>query len=315
MLYVGSAEPLSADQVDLVQVLADAFAVAYARYDDFRQLEAALDDLRATQAQLIHAEKMASLGQLTAGIAHEIKNPLNFVNNFSEIIVELTAELTDELDRDLDTPLREVADDFRMILGDLTLNAGQIAKHGKRADRIIKSMMDHARGGTGQREAIDLASLLREYAGLAYHGMRAQWPGFTCQIEHAYDEHLGTVSVVPQELGRVLLNLLGNAFDAVHEKAESAGESYVPMVKVSTRRVEDQAEIRIEDNGMGIPEGVRERIFEPFFTTKPTGTGNTGLGLSLSYDIVTQGHGGTLTVESQEGEGAVFVVRLPDATL
>ncbi len=308
MLYVGSAAPLPDDQIDLVQTLAEAFSMAYARYEDFTQLEAAkvkveamLADLKSMQAQLVQQEKMASLGQLTAGIAHEIKNPLNFVNNFAELIEELAEELAEALAQ---------GEDVTDILLDLKQNAARIAHHGKRADDIVRSMMQHARGGTGEHAPTAINTLVEEYVNLAYHGMRASRPDFTVEVERAYDEAVDRVELVPQEIGRVLLNLLGNAFDAVYEHAARISGDYAPTVKVSTRQVNGKVEIQVSDNGPGIPTEVRDRIFEPFFTTKPTGTG-TGLGLSLSYDIVTQGHGGTLTVESIEREGATFVITLP----
>jgi signal transduction histidine kinase len=275
-----------------------------------REIERAYTQLKATQAQLIQQEQMASLGQLTAGIAHEIKNPLNFVNNFSEIVVELCDELGDLLSPHLDATLQGEADDFRMILADLRQNAGVIVQHGKRADGIVHAMMQHASGSTGRREATDVNALVSEHIDLAYHGKRAQVQGLTVEIKRDLDGQVGTVEIVPQEIGRVLLNLLGNAVDAVHEHALSINGSYMPTVTVQTRRVEEGVEIRVSDNGPGIPEAILEKIFEPFFTTKPAGSG-TGLGLSMSYDIVTQGHSGTLTVESPEGEGATFVVTLP----
>ena len=307
MLYVGSTEPLDADAIESVRSLGDAFAVAYSRYEDFqrlesknREVEAAMHDLQAAQQQLVHAEKMASLGALTAGIAHEIKNPLNFVNNFAGLTQELVEELESESD----------PEEIRSILADLKQNAASIEEHGRRADAIVRSMMDHARGGEQRREEIELNALIAEYVGLAYHGKRAQVPNFNAAIEQELDPGAGRVTVVPQEIGRVLLNLIGNAFDAVYEHAARVNGAFVPTVTVSTRRVDGRVEIVVSDNGPGIPDAIRERIFEPFFTTKPTGAG-TGLGLSLSYDIVTQGHGGTLTVESEQGRGATFVVKLP----
>ena len=269
--------------------------------ENARELEKAYEKLKATQAQLIQQEKMASLGQLTAGIAHEIKNPLNFVNNFAELNKELAEELAEALDQ---------GEDVTNLLFDLKQNAARIAHHGKRADDIVRSMMQHARGGTGERAPTAINTLVEEYVNLAYHGMRASRPDFTVEVERAYDEAVDRVELVPQEIGRVLLNLLGNAFDAVYEHAARISGDYAPTVKVSTRQVNGKVEIQVSDNGPGIPTEVRDRIFEPLFTTKPTGTG-TGLGLSLSYDIVTQGHGGTLTVESIEREGATFVITLP----
>ncbi|WP_457654745.1 tetratricopeptide repeat protein [Rhodocaloribacter sp.] len=269
-----------------------------------REIEHAYHRLQETQEQLVHAEKMASLGALTAGIAHEIKNPLNFVNNFAELNAELVEELAEIL---ADGPGN---DDLHDVLADLKQNSGIIAQHGKRADAIVRSMMAHARGGSGGRETIDLNALVREYVALAYHGKRAQMPEFNVEILSDLGDDVGAVEVAPQELGRVLLNLLGNAFDAVHEHASKLNGTYAPVVTVTTRRHGDRVEIRVTDNGPGIPPDVRAKIFEPFFTTKPTGSG-TGLGLSLSYDIVTQGHGGTLTFESTPGAGAAFVVTLP----
>ena len=273
------------------------------------ELKQSLDDLKATQARLVQQEKMASLGQLTAGIAHEIKNPLNFVNNFAELSVDLADDLAQSL---------AGGEDVSELLEDLKSNAAAISHHGRRADSIVRSMMQHASGRRGERESVDLNVLLDEYVNLAYHGRKAHQVGFICRIERAYDKTLGRVELVPPEMGRVFLNLLSNAFDAVHGHALTfnatdgrvAARPYTPTVRVRTQRLEDQVELRIEDNGPGIDKAVREKIFEPFFTTKPTGSG-IGLGLSLAYDIVTQGHGGSLAVESTEGGGATFIVTLP----
>jgi signal transduction histidine kinase len=320
MLYVGSAAPLREAEVGLVRTLADAFAVAYARYEDFQQLELqnqalevaktrvedALQEVQQTQTQLVQSEKMASLGQMTAGIAHEIKNPLNFVNNFAELNTELTDEIFDELAADPDLRVSAVRD----VLDDIRANASQINKHGKRADAIVKSMMQHARGDSGQRMPVGVNSMVEEYVNLAFHGMRASTPGFAAEVERDYDEHAGTVEMMGQALGRVVLNLLSNAFYAVLKRADQESNAYVPTVSVSTRRTGGRILIQVSDNGTGMPPDVREKIFNPFFTTKPTGEG-TGLGLSLSYDIITQGHGGQLTVESTEGEGTTFTIALP----
>ena len=276
-----------------------------------REIERAYHELRDTKDRLVQQEKMASLGALTAGIAHEIKNPLNFINNFAEVNEELAEELREAL---------ENGEDLTEIIDDMEQNASVIKQHGKRADGIVHAMMQHASGGTGQRESTDINQLVSEHIDLAYHGKRAQVPGFTAEIERDLGEEAGIVEVVPQEIGRVLLNLLGNAFDAVHERALSingpegpmAIGPYAPTVQVATQRVGDQVEIRVSDNGLGIPSEIKEKIFEPFFTTKPTGSG-TGLGLSLSYDIIAQGHGGTLTVEGNEDAGATFIIRLPAA--
>ncbi|GAB5521414.1 MAG: hypothetical protein RhofKO_36650 [Rhodothermales bacterium] len=263
-------------------------------------LERAVRHLKQTQVQLVQQEKMASLGALTAGIAHEIKNPLNFINNFAEVNEELADELREDL-ADHPDALAAIED----LLGDLKQNASVIAQHGKRADSIVKSMMQHARSGRSEKQAVGLNALIDEHVDLAYHGKRATVPGFTVEVERDFGVDVGEVSVVPQDMGRVVLNLVGNAFDALLE----AGTEQ-PKVTVTTRRLTDAVEIRVSDNGPGMLEEVKAKIFEPFFTTKPTGQG-TGLGLSLSYDIITQGHGGTMTVETEPGEGAAFLIRLP----
>ena len=271
------------------------------------RLEQVLRELRAMQDQLLQSEKMASLGRLTAGIAHEIKNPLNFVNNFAQLAVELIDEIVEETEEAPDLPASAVHD----RLDDLQVTAQKVVEHGRRADRIVQSMLLHARGSGGDRRVVDVAEMLREYVNLAYHGMRASVPGFNVTIEQDYEEELGEVALVPQEIGRVLLNLLNNAFYAVHVK-KAAQNGYAPHVAVRARRAGASVEIRIEDNGPGIPAALKDRIFEPFFTTKPAGEG-TGLGLSLSYDIVVQGHGGTMAVESDGSLGATFVLTLPAA--
>ncbi len=270
------------------------------------ELEQTLTELKATQDQLIQREKMASLGELTAGIAHEIQNPLNFVNNFSEVSVELIEELKEERRReDRDIELEEE------LLTDLTQNLQKITHHGKRADSIVKGMLQHSRTSTPQREPTDLNNLADEYLRLAYHGLRASDKSFNATLIMDFDEHLGKVSVVPQDMGRVLLNLFTNAFYATEQKRKTGLAGYQPTVQVSTKRLSDeQIEIRVRDNGCGIPKTVLTKIYQPFFTTKPTGQG-TGLGLSLSYDIVTKGHGGELTVETEEGEFTEFIIQLP----
>ena len=286
------------------------------------ELQRLLDELRTTQQQLIHAEKMASLGALTAGIAHEIKNPLNFINTFAALSRELADDLQDELDaergdaeRDDERDDERDADEIALLLSDLKANAEKIEEHGRRADSIVRSMLEHSRGSSGERRAVAVNALVEEYVALAYHGKRAQTPGFNVEIRQDLSGEVGEVEMVPQEIGRVVLNLVGNAFDAVHERAqaaedEGAAEPYAPRVAVTTHRRAASVEIRVEDNGVGIPEAVQARVFEPFFTTKPAGSG-TGLGLSLSYEIVVQGHGGALEVESAEGHGTAFIVRLP----
>jgi len=291
-----------------------------ARGDEARRArvaaEAALEDLRKAQDRLVQTEKMASLGQLTAGIAHEIKNPLNFVNNFSD----LSAELLDELNAAI-VPLEAIADpklrDEITELSDMLKgNLAKIAEHGRRADSIVKNMLAHSRTGTGERRSVDLNGLAEEALNLAYHGARAEVPGFNITMEKDLAPDISLVELYPQEFTRVLLNLIGNGFYATRKRAEQTEPGYEPTLRLSTRAMGDQVEIRVRDNGTGIPEAVQERIFEPFFTTKPTGEG-TGLGLSLSYDIVVKQHGGQLTVESEPGNFTEFRIilprRLPDA--
>jgi signal transduction histidine kinase len=267
------------------------------------ELKNSLTELRSTQAQLIQQEKMASLGELTAGIAHEIQNPLNFVNNFSEVSNELIDEMTSELAIDNRQSAINIA-------GDVKQNLEKIIHHGKRADAIVKGMLQHSRASSGQREPTDINAFADEYLRLAYHGFRAKDKSFHAKFETDLDPTIEKINVVPQDMGRVLLNLINNAFYAVDEKKRQLDGSYEPCVSISTRRVDNKVEIKVKDNGNGIPQKVKDKIFQPFFTTKPTGAG-TGLGLSLSYDIITKGHGGELKVETEEGEGSVFSVTLP----
>lgn len=296
--------------VSVLRTLAAYAAIALDNAQSYRQLNVTLNELKSTQEQLVQQEKLASLGALTAGIAHEIKNPLNFINNFSSLSAELVMELADAL--------REGRyEEVEGLLPDLRLNMEKIEEHGRRADGIVRSMMAHARGGEGMREFVNLNALVGEYADLAYHGQRARSPGFTFELVRDFDESVGAVEVVAQEIGRVVLNLVANAIDAVAERAAdglpSDGESgrFSPTVRVATRQVGDRVEVRVEDNGAGIPEAVRARVFEPFFTTKPAGAG-TGLGLSMSNDIITKGHGGALSVETSGGRGTTFIVTLPE---
>jgi two-component system, NtrC family, sensor kinase len=266
-------------------------------------LNKTLTDLKATQSQLIQAEKMASLGELTAGIAHEIQNPLNFVNNFSEVSGELMEELEQELDMGN-------VQEAKVISSDIKQNLQKIHHHGQRADAIVKNMLQHSRTTAGEKQLTNLNNLADEYLRLAYHGLRSKDKSFTCTLDTFYDLKLEKVEVVPQDIGRVLLNLFNNAFYAVQQRQKLGQEDYQPTVTVSTHRQEgQQVEIRVRDNGTGMPESVKQKIFQPFFTTKPTGQG-TGLGLSLSYDII-KGHGGELQVESVEGEFTEFMVQLP----
>jgi signal transduction histidine kinase len=314
MLYVGNTAPLSEDELNLVQSLADAFSVAYARYEDFRQLELAkkevdkaFTELKQAQQQLVQSEKMASLGELTAGIAHEIQNPLNFVNNFSEVSNELIKEI-----QDLRQKTHEVNQDTEedMLLKDIASNLEKINFHGKRADAIVKSMLQHSRTSSGKKELTNINVLCDEYLRLAYHGYRAKDKSFNAKFESQLDPSLPKVNVMAQDIGRVVLNLINNAFYAVNAKARLQAEGFMPQVTVVTRKLDSTIEISVKDNGNGIPDSIKEKIFQPFFTTKPTGQG-TGLGLSLAYDIVTKGHGGELRVETEEGKGTAFIINLP----
>ena len=261
-----------------------------------------LENLKATQSQLIQAEKMASLGELTAGIAHEIQNPLNFVNNFSELNKELMAEMNEEIEKGN-------YGEVKLIAKDITANEEKINHHGKRADAIVKGMLQHSQTSTGQKEPIDINKLADEYLRLSYHGLRAKDKLFNANFKTDYDDTIGNVNIIQQDIGRVILNLINNAFYAVAEKKKQSGNEYEPTVSVSTKKDGDKVFIRVKDNGNGIPQKILDKIFQPFFTTKPTGQG-TGLGLSLSYDIV-KSHGGELKVETKEGVGSVFIISLP----
>jgi len=320
MLYVGNTSPLQDSELQLVQNLADAFSTAYARYEDFNRLEAAkkqvdntLNELQVTQKQLIQSEKMASLGELTAGIAHEIQNPLNFVNNFSEVSNELITEMVDEIKKGN-------TEEVKIIVMDLQQNLQKIIHHGKRADSIVKGMLQHSRIGSGQKEPTNINALADEYLRLAYHGLRAKDKSFNVTLNTDYDDHIGNVNVIPQDIGRVVLNLVTNAFYVVSEKSlrQAKDDNYEPTVSVSTKKIGDKVLISVKDNGNGIPQSVLDKIFQPFFTTKPTGQG-TGLGLSLSYDII-KAHGGEIKVNTKEarpddpvvqGEGSEFIIQLP----
>ena len=273
--------------------------------------EAALADLRRAQDRLIQSEKMASLGQLTAGIAHEIKNPLNFVNNFAGLWVELLDELKETAAPAIAGLAEDERADVDEIVGMLTGNLEKIAEHGRRADGIVKSMLEHSRGVSGERREVDLNGLVEEALNLAYHGARAQDAGFNITLEREFDPAVAPIELAPQEMTRVFLNLFGNGFYAATERARGNGEAaYRPTLQVSTRDLGDAVEIRVRDNGIGIPPEIKDQLFQPFFTTKPTGEG-TGLGLSISWDIVTQQHGGTITADSREGEFTEFTIRLP----
>ena len=266
--------------------------------------EQAFLELKSTQQQLIQSEKMASLGELTAGIAHEIQNPLNFVNNFSDV----NKELADELKAELATGNMQLANE---IVDDIKDNSEKINHHGKRADAIVKGMLQHSRSGSGTKESTDINDLTNEYLRLAYHGMRAKDKSFNAITKTEFDNSIGKINIVPQEIGRVILNLINNAFYAVNEKQKQTINVYEPTVTLSTVNQNGKVEIIVKDNGNGIPQKILDKIFQPFFTTKPTGQG-TGLGLSLAYEIITKGHGGELKVETKEGEGSEFIIRLPN---
>jgi signal transduction histidine kinase/Tfp pilus assembly protein PilF len=268
------------------------------------KLENTLANLQATQKQLVQSEKMASLGELTAGIAHEIQNPLNFVNNFAEVNTELIDELKKEIE-----PAGIIS--ANELIEDIKANSEKITHHGNRADAIVKSMLQHSRKTSAQKELTDINALCDEYLRLSYHGLRAKDKSFNAEFDTKFDTTLPLIRVIPQDIGRVILNLINNAFYAVNERQKKEQDSgYKPMVTLTTSKQGDQVVIEVADNGTGMPERVKEKIFQPFFTTKPTGEG-TGLGLSLSYDIVTKGHGGTMEVETKETVGTNFIVGLP----
>ena len=265
-------------------------------------LQNALANLKSTQTQLIQTEKLASLGELTAGIAHEIQNPLNFVNNFSDLNNELLEEMMDEMGKGNMGEVKKIA---RTLID----NEQKILRHGKRADAIVKGMLQHSHSGAGTKEPTNINLLAEEYLRLAYHGYRAKDNSFNVILKTSFDDTIRKINIIPQEIGRVLLNLYNNAFFAVHEKSKEGIAGYEPKVTISTREMHNKVEITVTDNGNGIPRGILNKIFQPFFTTKPTGQG-TGLGLSLSYDII-KAHGGELKVESRQGEGAEFLARIP----
>jgi len=322
-LFVFSDIPFSDETRNVMRRFAHVFDLTYTRFNDLKQAEhqteqakldliklqaekkraeEALKELRSAQALLIQSEKMASLGELTAGIAHEIQNPLNFVNNFSEVSYELMDEMNAEITKGDMIAAKAIASDIQQ-------NLEKIATHGKRADAIVKSMLQHSSSSSGIKEPTNINALADEYLRLAYHGLRAKDISFNASMKTDFDETIGSIDIISQDIGRVILNLITNAFYAVTEKRKLGLEAYEPTVTVSTKKLKDHVEVRVSDNGNGIPPGLVDKIFQPFFTTKPTGQG-TGLGLSLSYDIV-KAHGGELKVVSKEGEGAVFVIQIP----
>jgi signal transduction histidine kinase len=295
--------------IGLIAVLLIFILIAILQYRNNRQkqkangvLETTLTNLKSTQTQLIQSEKMASLGELTAGIAHEIQNPLNFVNNFSEVNKELLVEMKDEMQKGNYDSIKDIIED---VIG----NEEKINHHGKRADAIVKGMLQHSRSSSGVKEPTDINTLCDEYVRLSYHGLRAKDKSFNTAFKTEFDDTIGKINIVPQDIGRVLLNIFNNAFYAVNEKKKQQNENYEPTVSVTTTKKNQQVEIIVSDNGNGIPQKIVDKIFQPFFTTKPTGQG-TGLGLSLSYDIV-KAHGGEIKVETKEKEGTGFTIILP----
>jgi len=308
--------PFSEKQIELVTTFADQAAIAIENVRLFdsveqrtRELAKSLEELRTTQDRLVQTQKLASLGQLTAGIAHEIKNPLNFVNNFSGLSSELIDELQDTLKG------ISLNDKARAEINELTAtlrgNLEKVVQHGKRADAIVKNMLLHSREGSGEHRVIDVNALVEESLNLAWHGARAEKQGFDITLERSFDPTAGEADLYPQDITRVLLNLLSNGFyAAIQRQAETNGGGYVPTLAASTRSLGDRVEIRIRDNGTGIPPEVKEKMFNPFFTTKPAGEG-TGLGLSICHDIIVKQHGGSIEVETQPGEFTEIRVTLP----
>jgi signal transduction histidine kinase len=320
---MASPDGQGGETIQLLERFAAVFNLTFTRFNDLKIAEAhaeqaeqdliaikeakqkaeeALMELQVTQKQLIQSEKMASLGELTAGIAHEIQNPLNFVNNFSEVSNELMDEMNAEIEKgDLE--------EAKLIALDIKQNLEKINHHGKRADAIVKGMLQHSRSSSATKEPTDINKLADEYLRLAYHGLRAKDKSFNATLQTDYDETIGNINIIPQDMGRVILNLITNAFYVVDEKKKSGIEGYEPTVSVITKKINNRVEIKVADNGNGIPQKVLDKIFQPFFTTKPTGQG-TGLGLSLSYDIV-KAHGGELNVQTKEGEGTTFTIQIP----
>jgi len=299
--------------LDILKTLASYTSAALYNARSYETLQNTLNELRLTQEQLVHSEKMASLGELTAGIAHEIQNPLNFVNNFSEVNKELIEELKSEKSKVKSERDEELEN---QILSDIERNLEKINHHGKRADAIVKGMLQHSRTSSGQKEPTDINALADEYLRLCYHGLRAKdkslsagQAGFNARFETDFDNSIGKINIIPQDIGRVLVNLISNAFYAVAEKKKQLPEGYEPTVTVTTKKEGDKVLVLVKDNGNGIAQKLLDKIFQPFFTTKPTGQG-TGLGLSLSYDIM-KAHGGEVKVETREGEGSEFIIQLP----
>ncbi|MEO6837414.1 MAG: ATP-binding protein, partial [Ginsengibacter sp.] len=327
--FIGMASPdeQPPETANLLNRFASVFNLTFTRFNDLtvaeghalqaeqdlieiksarQKAEGALKELQATQKQLIQSEKMASLGELTAGIAHEIQNPLNFVNNFSDI----NREMLEELNAERLKPKAERNEELENeILNDIKINEEKINHHGKRAGDIVKGMLQHSQKSTGVKEPTDINALADEYLRLSYHGLRAKDKTFNAKLKTDFDKSIGKINIIPQDIGRVLLNLYNNAFYAVEERQEGRGKEYEPIISVTTKKSDNHVIITVTDNGNGIPQKIVDKIFQPFFTTKPTGQG-TGLGLSLSYDII-KAHGGEIKVETKEGEGSTFSIELP----
>ena len=312
-------KPFTKAEIGLIQTFADQAVIAIENARLFeevqartRELAASLDDLRTAQDRLVQTEKLASLGQLTAGIAHEIKNPLNFVNNFSALSIELIDEMTDLFENPAldEAARRKELDEIRELLKS---NLEKVVQHGKRADSIVKNMLLHSREGSGEQRAVDINALLDESLNLAYHGARAEKPGFNITLQRDLDPDAGVIELFPQEITRALLNLISNGFYAASKREAENGEAdFEPALSAATKNLGNHIEIRIRDNGTGIPPEVMEKIFNPFFTTKPAGEG-TGLGLSMSHDIIVKQHGGRIEVDTQPGQFTEFTIVLPRA--
>lgn len=296
--------------LDILKNFANYTAIALDNAFAYETVNKANTELKEAQAQLVQAEKMASLGQLTAGIAHEIKNPLNFINNFSELSIDLSKELLEEIEKQSANLDPKSIDYIKEILTDIDHNVTKINEHGRRADSIVKGMLLHSRGKAGEKQKTNINDLLQEYLNLAYHGFRAQDSTFNVKMETDFDPSIEMINVVPQNISRVFLNIFNNGCYSVNEKKKENKDSYNPLLRVTTKNLDDKVEIRIMDNGKGIPQDILDKVFNPFFTTKPTGKG-TGLGLSLSYEIIVQEHKGELKVASEPGEFAEFVITIP----
>ena len=311
----GEVRPFTEKQIELVTTFADQAAIAIENVRLFEQvqertkeLSLSIEELRTAQDRLVQTEKLASLGQLTAGIAHEIKNPLNFVNNFSALSAELIDELNEALKAtDLGDKVREEIDELtEMLRGNLE----KVVQHGKRADSIVKNMLLHSREGSGEHRPVDINAIVEESLNLAYHGARAEKSGFNITLQRDLDPEAGLIDLYPQEITRVFLNLISNGFYAATKRKEAGEESFEPTLSASTKSFGNKVEIRIRDNGTGIPLEVKEKLFNPFFTTKPAGEG-TGLGLSMSHDIVVKQHGGKIDVATEPGAFTEFIITLP----